>query len=97
MKILALRVINSSRHRKCFVRGYMHSFFVSKALTRSFGFLTQTTRAYNPVRRTSYDVNYISVVSVVSVVRKKFIGQIEVTLLNQLKCTLKMFTLKIIK
>ena len=26
---------------------------------RSFGFLTQTTRAYNPVRRTLYDVNYI--------------------------------------
>ena len=26
---------------------------------RSFGFLTQTTRAYNPVRRTFYDVNYI--------------------------------------
>ena len=26
---------------------------------RSFGLLTQTTRAYNPVRRTFYDVNYI--------------------------------------
>ena len=26
---------------------------------RSFGFLTQTTRAYNSVRRTFYDVNYI--------------------------------------
>ena len=25
MKILVLRVINSSRHRKCFVRGYLHS------------------------------------------------------------------------
>ena len=36
MKILVLRVINSSRHRKCFVRGYMHSLFVSKALTRSY-------------------------------------------------------------
>ena len=71
MKILVLRVINSSRHRKCFVRSYMHSLFLSKALTRSylarphslvprsFGFLTQTTRAYNPVRRTFYDVNYI--------------------------------------
>ena len=60
MKILVLRVINSSRHRKCFVRGYMHSLFVSKALVpRPFGFLTQTTRAYNPVRRTFYDVNYI--------------------------------------
>ena len=28
-------------------------------IPRSFGFLTQTTRAYNPVRRTFYDVNYI--------------------------------------
>ena len=36
MKILVLRVINSSRHRKCFVRGDMHSLFVSKALTRSY-------------------------------------------------------------
>ena len=35
MKILVLRVINSSRHRNCFVRGYIHSLFVSKALTRS--------------------------------------------------------------
>ena len=26
---------------------------------RSFGFLTQTTRAYNPVRHTFYDVNYM--------------------------------------
>ena len=64
MKILVLRVINSSRQRKCFVRGYIHSLFVSKALTRSytprsFGFLTQTTRAYNPVQSTFYDVNYM--------------------------------------
>ena len=62
MKIPVLRVINSSSHRKCFVRGYMHLLFVPKALTlvpRSFGFLTQITRAYNPVRRTFYDVNYI--------------------------------------
>ena len=36
MKILVLRVINSSRHRKCFVRSYMHSLFLSKALTRSY-------------------------------------------------------------
>ena len=28
MKILVLRVINSPRHRKCFVRGYIHSLFV---------------------------------------------------------------------
>ena len=36
MKILVLRVINSSCHRNCFVRGYIHSLFVSKALTRSY-------------------------------------------------------------
>ena len=36
MKILVLRVINSSRHRNCFVRGYIHSLFVSKALTCSY-------------------------------------------------------------
>ena len=36
MKILVLRVINSSRHRNCFVQGYIHSLFVSKALTRSY-------------------------------------------------------------
>ena len=51
MKILVLRVINSSRHRNCFVRGYIHSLFVSEQ--------TQTTREYNPVRRTFYDVNYM--------------------------------------
>ena len=28
MKILVLRVINSSRHRNCFVWGYIHSLFV---------------------------------------------------------------------
>ena len=28
MKILVLHVINSSRHRNCFVRGYIHSLFV---------------------------------------------------------------------
>ena len=38
MKILVLRVINSSRHRNCFVRDYIRSLFVSKALSRSFGF-----------------------------------------------------------
>ena len=36
MKILVLRAINSSRHRNCFVRGYIHSLFVSKALNRSY-------------------------------------------------------------
>ena len=36
MKILVLRVINSLRHRNCFVRGYIHSLFVSKALTRPY-------------------------------------------------------------
>jgi len=42
MKILVLRVINSSRHRNCFVRGYTHSLFVSKALARS-GFHTNNS------------------------------------------------------
>ena len=28
MKILVLRVINSPRHRNCFVRGYINSLFV---------------------------------------------------------------------
>ena len=28
VKILVLRVINSSRHRNCFVRGYIHALFV---------------------------------------------------------------------
>ena len=42
MKILVLRAINSSRHRNCFVRGYIHSLFVSKALTRS-GFDTNNS------------------------------------------------------
>ena len=28
MRTLVLRVINSSRHRNCFVRGYIHSLFV---------------------------------------------------------------------
>ena len=36
MKILALRVIKSSRHTNFYVRGYIHSLFVSKALTRSY-------------------------------------------------------------
>ena len=36
MKIPLFCVINSSRHRKCFVRGFIHSLFVSKALTRSY-------------------------------------------------------------
>ena len=30
MKILLFCVINSSRHRKCFVRGFIHELFVSK-------------------------------------------------------------------
>ena len=61
MKILILRVINSSRHRNCFLRGYIHSLFVSKALTRSYlarlGFHANSWN--NLVRRTFYDVNYI--------------------------------------
>ena len=49
MKILVSRVINSSSHRNCFVRGYIHSLFVSKALTSSYLALrafTQKTREY---------------------------------------------------
>ena len=42
MKILVLRVINSLRHRNCFVRGYIHSLFVWKALARS-GFHTNNS------------------------------------------------------
>ena len=60
MKILVLRVINSSRQRNCFIRGYIHSLFVSKALTRSYlaaWVFTQTTRECNHVRGTFYDVN----------------------------------------
>ena len=33
MKILVLHVINSSRQRNCFVRGYIHSLFVSKGVS----------------------------------------------------------------
>ena len=48
MKILVLRVINSSGHRNCFARGYIHSLLVSKALTRSSlarsGFHTNNSR-----------------------------------------------------
>ena len=44
LKILVLRVINSSRHRNCFVRGYIHWLFVTKALTRS-GFHTNNSCA----------------------------------------------------
>ena len=36
MKILLFCVIKSSRHRKCFVRGFIHSLFVSKVLTCSY-------------------------------------------------------------
>ena len=50
MKILVLRVINSSRHRNCFVRGYIHELFVSKARTSevraSEGFHTNNSWIY---------------------------------------------------
>ena len=36
MKILVLSVIKCSRQRNCFVRGFIHPLFVSKALTRSY-------------------------------------------------------------
>ena len=60
MKTLVLRVIKSSRRRNCLVRGYIHSLFVSKALTRSYlarsGFRTNNSWI---APRTSH-VNYIS-------------------------------------
>ena len=36
MEILELRIMNSSHHRKCVERGYIHPLFVSKALTCSY-------------------------------------------------------------
>ena len=61
VKILVMCVINSSRHKTCFIWGCIHSMFVSKGLTRSYlarsGF--DTACEYNPVRNTFYDVNYI--------------------------------------
>ena len=56
-KIRLLRVINSSRKRKWFVRCCIHTLFVSKALTQKAStslvwFFTRTTREYNPLRRT---------------------------------------------
>ena len=59
VKTLLICVINSSRLRKCFVQGHIHELFVSKALTRSFGFWHKQAREYNPVQSTFYDVNYI--------------------------------------
>ena len=62
--MLVICVINSSRHKKCFVRGYTHSLFVSMpsyARTSPVRVLTQTTREYKGLlHRTFYDVNYIS-------------------------------------
>ena len=49
VKIFVTCVTNSSRHRKRFVRNYIHSLFVSKALTRLYfapRVLTKTTREY---------------------------------------------------
>ena len=54
MKILVLRAINSSCHRNCFV--LVVCVKSPHSLVRAF---TQTTREYNPSRRTFYDVNYI--------------------------------------
>ena len=46
VKILLTCVTNSSRHRKRFVQDYIHSLFVSKALTRSY------------LARSDFDTNY---------------------------------------
>ena len=54
-QILVLSIIESLRDRKCLVWGYIHTFFVSKDLTRSNfarSVFTQTSREYNPVRGT---------------------------------------------
>ena len=62
MKILVICVINSSRHRKYFVRGHIQDLFVSKPSLARISLvrvLTQTAREYNPVQSTLYDVNYI--------------------------------------
>ena len=59
MKILVLRVINSSRHRNCFVIAIVDCVKSSLARTSLVGVFTQTTREYNPVRRAFYYVNYI--------------------------------------
>ena len=47
MKILVLRAIDSSRNRKCFVRGYMHSLFVSKGLLLLKWRLLRTCKQYD--------------------------------------------------
>ena len=68
LTILVFCVINSSRHRKCFVRGYIHSLFLcqkpSLARTSLVRVFTQTTREYNPVQSTFYDVNYKYIVDI---------------------------------
>ena len=62
VRIVLICLINSSRQRKCLVRGYIHPLFVSKAITRSYlarSSLDTNTSKYNRVRCTFYDVNYI--------------------------------------
>ena len=69
MKILVLRVINSPRHRSCFVRGCIHELFVSKALTCTRSYLARsgfhTNNSWIQPRTphlTFYDVNYLTVI-----------------------------------
>ena len=62
MKILVLRVINSSSHRNCLYGVVFTCCLCQKpslAPTSLVRVFTQTTREYDPVRRTFYDVNYI--------------------------------------
>ena len=63
VKILVICVINSSRLRKCFVRGHIRRVVCVKSphslLSRSFGFWHTQALEYNPVQSTFYDVNYI--------------------------------------
>ena len=51
MKILVLRVINSSRSRRCFVLGYMHSLFVSKGLTLLKWRILRTCKQYENISK----------------------------------------------
>lgn len=62
VRISVICLINSSRQRKCFVRGYIHSLFASKAINRSYlarSSLDTNTLEYNRVRCTFYVVNCI--------------------------------------
>ena len=55
-------MISHKIYRYCFLQGFIHSVVVCfksphSVVPRSLGFLTNTTREWNLVRRTLYDVN----------------------------------------